>query len=469
MAKWNEEQLDYAKKLFNEDKGYKQITKILNDEFDMHLSKRAVRDKLNSIGYRVSDKKWQSSGNGSKKLLRDNFTDSELKDLYEKSKTTTYSSLSNFILNTKNIEISEQSVRNLLKKYEKDNHLENFDRTKVESFTEKADGTTNVKIQSLFKDRKKFTQDELLELAGLDPKQFMLKSVKGSEWSVVSTKEGRRWNYSSSIQAEPKEIDSEVVIDYLVGKVRPYAAPERNTKPLDTTDYLAVPIFDSHFGSSTFGTYEEALKEQLDIISKKFYNKAVVILGGDILHVDTVKSQTTKGTQLDTTNVEDMIDDALRYFEPLIESLYQHTNKLSIVSVAGNHDYTLSYMFARILQKEYESYNIAWDIDMYEHYKAVTLGDNFIGVTHGDKGKKNYVSIYASQFPVEWSNTSNRELFTGHLHNEMDKDLGGIYQRQCSTLKPADQWTKDLGVVSRPSLTMVEYNEYKTRAVFYVG
>ena len=343
---------------------------------------------------------------------------------------------------------------------------DNFDDSQEEAPTK-----VETEVSHLFTEKKNLSSDEILEMAGLDPKGFILKQVKGSKWSVVSTKNGRMWNYSTGIIAVPVDVNFQDVADYVSKHIKPFPMPEEIFDEEQLTDkYLAVPLFDAHFGSSSFDTYKKALEEELEHITGNYYKKSVLILGGDLLHVDSVNNTTTKGTQLDSTDVRAMLDDALEYVEPLLISLSESSHEVQVISVSGNHDYTLSYMFARILQTEFENYkNIIFDIDLYDHYKATTLGHNFIGVTHGDKGKKNYVSIFASQFPNLWASSSNRELFTGHLHNELDKDLGGIFQRQCSTLKPADQWTRDLGVVSRNTLTLVEYNEDRTRSVIYVG
>ena len=84
------------------------------------------------------------------------------------------------------------------------------------------------------------------------------------------------------------------------------------------------------------------------------------------------------------------------------------------------------------------------------------LGRNFIGATHGDKGKNNYLAKYLDEFGFMLGTAQNRELFTGHLHSEMSKDLGGFVQRQVSTRKPTDKWTDDLGVVAHKTFELVE-------------
>lgn len=389
----------------------------------------------------------------------------------------TYTDIADRMIHQYGGHFSHDSVRNQLRRHGKTAHTvkkeqdnRNGTTSKKVKTTYKSDDTISTTINSLFKDKQEFTKAQLLELAGLNPKEFELQQVKGSEWSIISTKEGRRWNYASSIIAKPKAVDMDAIAKYLGTRIKPYPPLSIAHNRGDAGHYLVVPLFDTHFGSSSFDTYKQALSDQLEHINEHDYQESVLILGGDILHVDSVNNTTTKGTQLDSTDVVGMVDDALHYLEPLLNALAEASKRVKVISVAGNHDYTMSYMLAKIIQQAFSNYtNIDWDIDLYDHYKAVLLGNNFIGATHGDKGKKNYVSIYASQFAPEWAQAKNRELFTGHLHNELDRDLGGIFQRQCSTLKPDDQWTRDLGVVSRNSLFMVEYSQNATKSVLYVG
>ena len=321
--------------------------------------------------------------------------------------------------------------------------------------------------EEILASKKELTPEDLLRLHHLDPNCFVMVDVISNEWSVIS-KEQKRYNFQSKIRVKPMPYDLQAAIDYAIKKVKPYKY--KGHQPIDAPDkYLVLPNFDNHFGSSSFETYTKALDDQTDIICRCKYKEILIVLGGDILHVDNVNSTTTRGTQLDTTNVVSMIDEANKYFEPLIECALLHAQKVKVISVSGNHDATLSYLYAKILQAKYGD-AIDWDIDLYEHYKATLLGHNMIGVTHGDKaGIKRYVSIFADQFPELWVEGKNRELLVGHLHFENDLDLGGLFMRQFSTLKPTDQWTKDNGFTSRKSMSVIEYDEYGTRSVMYVG
>jgi len=327
-------------------------------------------------------------------------------------------------------------------------------------------------INQNFREQREFSDEELLRIAGIaHPEYYHITKIRGGQWSVVTTKQGRMWNYSTNVTAEHNPIDYKSLSDALESHVKPFELlRDKNIDPSYAYNYLVVPVFDTHFNGETLPFYEHALEMQKKVILGHPYKKIVIIQGGDAVHVDTVNSTTTKGTILETTKVNKMIDEALKYFETLIGWCLDQGTKVEFISVPGNHDYTLSYMLVRILKQEYANADIKWDIDLYEHYKATHVGHNMIGITHGDKGKKNFVSIYASKFPELWAQSTNRELFSGHLHTELDKDLGGIFQRQISTLKPneLDQWSKDIGAISRKTFELVEYSENMVDSVHYI-
>ena len=91
--------------------------------------------------------------------------------------------------------------------------------------------------------------------------------------------------------------------------------------------------------------------------------------------------------------------------------------ELTIVYVPGNHDRLSSYHLAHALSKSIESDEITWDIK-YEERKVHIWHNNFNAFEHGDKPSKNTPLVYATEYPKQWGDTTNRTLFTGHYHTE---------------------------------------------------
>lgn len=358
---------------------------------------------------------------------------------------------------------TRSSVRHALQSRGIGRHLQTVGKT-IHRQQENQDGSVNSSISEKVRGKKNLTQEELLEIHHFDPHSWQILRVISNEWSVISGKD-TCYNYQSKIQVAPKKIDMDALVDDIISHVKPFKKADSVTPAVDkgigSHQYAVYPLFDLHFDGKHKEMYDSIQDKIIQLIESKQYTKSLIILGGDEFHIDSISSTTTKGTQLETVKVNDMVDETLMFFEPIIQSAYTNSKRLKIISVAGNHDYMSGYFLARLLQAYFKDYLIEWDIDLYEHYKADLLGKNMICATHGDKGKRNYVSIFASKYPELWAKANNRELFSGHLHSQAEADLGGLLQHQEPTIKSDenDQWTKDNGFISRKGIITYEYNK----------
>lgn len=354
---------------------------------------------------------------------------------------------------------SAAAVRRKLKRSGKP--ISTASETKDETYNN--DGVqTSSAILTVLKDEK-ITPDKLLEAHGFDKDAWDIVNAKSNFWKQTQ----ETTSYQTKISVKPKIGAS---VDDLIDKIVEHKKPYKRLRFLQSpsSNYLVIPAMDTHFNGETLPQYEESLQRALDIISSKRWNDTLLILGGDLIHVDNVNSTTTKGTQLETTDLCKAVDEAQEYFETIICCVMEHSNHLQIQYDKGNHDATTGYMLARLLERAYSNQlDVDFNVDL-KKYKAYMLGNNFIASTHGDKGKANYIANFASRFSVMWGNASNHELFTGHLHSFKEEDLGGFIHRQVSTRKPTDDWTDDLGVVSTKFFQLVEYDKNETRAVYYV-
>ena len=369
------------------------------------------------------------------------------------------------------INVNDRSIRRVANDngivLQKSNNNGFSDKSRVEE-ERREDGTLD-RVQKIEMTEEEAMDDEfVLKAHGFDPKKWKIINVKNGYWDQGSADSGTKRLYSSKISVKPIDegFDEESFINHLVEHKEPYKDKAVFTQ--NENGYLVIPAFDTHFNGATLPNYQKSLNKQIELIGSRDWKDILLILGGDIAHTDNVNSTTTRGTQLDTTNMEPMIDEMEQYFEPIITEAIQHSKHVQVIYAKGNHDISVGYVFARLLKRAYQNQqNIDFDIDLTQ-YKAYMLGNNFIGATHGNKGQKNYVANFASRFAVMWGSATNRELFTGHLHSELSKDLGGFIQRQVSTRKPTDNWTDDLGVVSTKNFELVVYNENETEEIHYV-
>ena len=185
----------------------------------------------------------------------------------------------------------------------------------------------------------------------------------------------------------------------------------------------------------------EGVQGILDKASGFQIDKILFIGGNDILHIDTPRRTTTAGTSQDT--------DGMWYTNFLIaKKLYVEILEL-LISVAdvhftfnpSNHDYTHGFFLADVIQTWFkDSKNISFDCSI-AHRKGFQYGKNLIGTTHGDGAKhQDLPLLMATEFPVEWSQTKHRYVYTHHVHHKTSKDYIGVTVESLRSPSGTDSW-----------------------------
>lgn len=328
----------------------------------------------------------------------------------------------------------------------------------------------NVKLT--FKSKTDKTPEDIMRLKGYDPTEWKLLDVTDNDWSMTNGEGEQYWNYQCKIRMAPKKngIDFEKLIAKVAEARKPVDVKYRDNKLTELDKcYLAIPVADAHFGYNSFDDYIDSLFKTLAVIKSRKWKKIVVINVGDSLHVNDLNMRTANDTQQETINFEKAVDWALDYFESVLTCAAEYAEKVEFIGAVGNHDSSSGYMLNRILERAFISVsNVSFDINL-NHRKATLLGKNFIATMHGDKGVKRILETFPSEFSLLWAQSTNKELFTGHLHNEEVKSWGALKQRQVPTRAKIDKWHNDNGYTqAKKNFMLVEYSEYETEVVRYV-
>lgn len=170
-------------------------------------------------------------------------------------------------------------------------------------------------------------------------------------------------------------------------------------------------------------------------------DKILFIGGNDILHIDTPRRTTTSGTPQDT--------DGMWYSNFLIaKKLYVEILE-KLIGVAdvhftfnpSNHDYTHGFFLADVIQTWFKDcQNITFDCSI-AHRKGFLYGKNLIGTTHGDGAKhQDLPLLMATEFPVEWSQSKHRYVYTHHVHHKTSKDYIGVTVESLRSPSGTDSW-----------------------------
>jgi hypothetical protein len=186
--------------------------------------------------------------------------------------------------------------------------------------------------------------------------------------------------------------------------------------------------------------------------SKGFNIDKILFIGGnDILHIDTPRRTTTAGTPQDT--------DGMWYSNFLIaKQLYVEILErlLAVADVhftfnPSNHDYVHGFFLADVIRTWFKDCKqITFDCSI-SHRKAFRYGLNLVGTTHGDGAKNQDLPLLmATEFPIDWSLTRHRYVYTHHVHHKFSKDYIGVTVESLRSPSGADSWHHQKGYQHAP-------------------
>lgn len=252
-----------------------------------------------------------------------------------------------------------------------------------------------------------------------------------------------------------------------IKKNTPHKEYEIMHKP-EATGMLEIPLFDMHWGVAFLEHYEPVLNDILILINKKDYQEINIIVGQDNFHNDNFNGTTTKGTQIEKVNMVKAWNDSKTFWYNVIDKAIERANKVRVIYSKGNHDKAICWTFMQMLKERYG------DIveDGLEDRKCITYGTNFIGLTHGEF-KKNKPSDLRGQFsvkfPIEFAHARVKEIHSGHLHTEQEKDEYGVMCRRLCTGNKEDDWSDYEGYLGALKRFMIfEWSLDKLAAIYYV-
>lgn len=226
----------------------------------------------------------------------------------------------------------------------------------------------------------------------------------------------------------------------------------RTNKP----DLLAVyPLMDAHFGMRAWGKetggpdYDLSLAG--DDIKQAFTDltadmpdadTAILVLGGDTLHVDDNRSETpASGHKLDSDGrlykISDVAIEAICW---TVDHLCEKHGDVIIRVLRGNHDPHAHLILHFALQARYgEARNVTVepaerDVYWYRH------GKSLVSFHHGDKRNARDLAMFLADTCPEWSSARDRHILTGHIHHDSVKDFPGVKWWSLRAFCPADDY-----------------------------
>jgi hypothetical protein len=254
--------------------------------------------------------------------------------------------------------------------------------------------------------------------------------------------------------------------DECIKEVKLYAPKYHAIETIKSEDthLLVIDIADLHIGklATAFETGEDynsqiAVKRAKDgmqgILDKaKGFNidKVLFVAGNDILHTDNTKRTTTAGTPQDTDGMwyENFIMAKNLYIE-LLEKLISFA-EVDVVYNPSNHDLTHGFFLMQLIEAHFSKSTINFNVDL-KHRKAFKYGNNLIGTTHGDGAKIEHLPLLlATEFPILWSETKHRYIYSHHIHHKTSKDFIGVTFETLRSPSGSDSWHHKNGYTGVP-------------------
>lgn len=233
----------------------------------------------------------------------------------------------------------------------------------------------------------------------------------------------------------------------------------------DYSDLMTVyPLYDLHAGLLAWGRETRGPDFDLDLFRSDLLTavdrlsarapksgKALVIIGGDALHVNDGTNETPgHGHKLDADGrFEKVIDVAVETICHTIELLATRHPIVQVVVIAGNHDREAHLFLKVALKQRYRNsdriqFPVIYGADKSEIFWT-RHGETMIAAHHGDKAKPEKLAMIIADQCGFWSETKHRVILTGHLHHLRTLDMPGVTHYTMRAFAPADAYGANYG------------------------
>ena len=263
--------------------------------------------------------------------------------------------------------------------------------------------------------------------------------------------------YSVAVRLDKNQVTYENLRDEIIEKMDAHSPKYPNIERDFLVDghLLVIDPADVHIGklATAFESGEDynshiavrRVHEGVEGILQKVkgfnIDQIMLIIGNDILHVDSPKNTTTSGTSQDVCQMwYDNFLMAKQLYVEVIEKLTSVAD-VHVVFNPSNHDYTNGFFLADAIKSWFRhSNNITFDCSI-AHRKYYRYFENLIGTTHGDGAKQSDLGLLmAEEAKKDWGNTKHRYFYTHHVHHKTSKDLIGLTIESLRSPSGTDSW-----------------------------
>jgi hypothetical protein len=240
-------------------------------------------------------------------------------------------------------------------------------------------------------------------------------------------------------------------------------------------DLLTIyPLPDLHYGMLAWGrevgadydikiATDMALKSMAALVSQSRPSKHAVLLGlGDFYHQDDQRNVTPgSGHQLDVDSRWARVFAAgAKLAVSMVEMVARKHAFVETRMLVGNHDLNASMCLTVALSLFYSNNEriTVNDDPGIAYYRR--FGKCLIGATHGHTAKMDKLPMMmAVDRSEDWGKTVHRSFFTGHIHTETSREVGGVRVESLQAPAARDAWNAASGYRSGRSLSAITFHK----------
>jgi len=248
--------------------------------------------------------------------------------------------------------------------------------------------------------------------------------------------------------------------------------------PIGNDLFAVYPLYDAHIGMLACGKETRGQNYDLKLAAQDMLqafvdvsalvpraDRAMVILGGDTLHINDGSNETPASHHKQDTDgrYEKVIDSAIEMVCHSIEYLCERHAKVEVVTIRGNHDENSHVALKCALKQRYRlsdqiSFPSVAGMEQSEIFWT-RHGNALIAIHHGDKAPPQRLCMIIADKCAEWSNTTDRHVLTGHKHTLQVQDFPGVTHHTLRAFAPPDAYGSMFG--GRRALTAMVFDATK--------
>jgi hypothetical protein len=203
--------------------------------------------------------------------------------------------------------------------------------------------------------------------------------------------------------------------------------------------------------------------------------KIIVPMGNDWLNSDNAAGTTTHGTPQDEdAHWLTTFKRATACAVAVIHECRKRAPTVEVILIPGNHDGERSYYLAECLQYAFADVpGVSIDNGLAAH-KVRLHHDTLVAYHHGDKAKAaDLAASMPARWPEMWAASKWREWHLGHIHHEVERDIGCIRVRNFRCICASSAWSSKAGYSNVRAATAIRYGKgrgpYQTLHSFVGG